>query len=54
MDALDDRKYPRTSLTDPGYSSGEEEDLSLRSGEYVGGAGGVVYKLCMLNCVCDS
>ena len=39
MDALDNRKHPRTSLTDPGYSSGEEENLSLRSGECVGRAG---------------
>uniref|UniRef100_A0A1X7U728 Uncharacterized protein n=1 Tax=Amphimedon queenslandica TaxID=400682 RepID=A0A1X7U728_AMPQE len=31
MDALDERKQPRASLTDPGYSSGEEEDLSLRN-----------------------
>lgn len=36
MDALDERKYPRASITDPGYSSGEEEDhhLSLRNGEF--------------------
>lgn len=31
MDILDDRIRPRASLTDPGYSSGDEEEATVLS-----------------------